>query len=1174
MADTLAMTAVLTPGPPTSLDLHGRLTPAALTAALALLPPCTPTLHRHTAHHHTLTLPPPPFPAGRLCDLLTGTPAAGHPPAPAPSFLTAPAPAPEPDGPPPLPHPRRELLLDALTHPGAALHIEQLHWRWHGPLDTRRFTAAWQTLYDTEAVLRTALARPPAPGTGPHLTVHPHATPQLQRHPRGSADWHALLLSERMREFDLHRPGTALRIALLEENGPTHRVLLTYHQALLDGWSARLLRRTLHRAYLADGRPAGSERRPDIRDHLRWTALQDTAPARAYWARTAAPADAARLPGPPHPPHPAPGHPPRGHGRNRQRLTPYEALRLRTWAASRGAAESTALHAVWALQLHRATPDAPAVTFTTTVSGRGIPLPGAERLPGPLRNTLPLHTPITPTTPLTHLLTTLTTQTLQSSPYEWLPSSPPAPAPGTEPHPHTDAGAASSPDPRVDLGADTAPGASAAPAPAPSNEPRPGPASAPGTAPGPGPHPALGAEPCSHTDAAAAGSPDPRTDGGAATAPESGAGYGVEAAPCPGPNSTPGPDLPSGTAPGPGPGPAATPAPAPSNEPSPGPASAPGTAPGPGTHTASGAESCPRTDAAAAGSPDPRTDRGAATAPESGARHGAEITPCPGPDSAPGPGLDLPSGPGPGPATTPAPAPSNEPSPGPASAPGTAPGPGPHPALGAEPCSRTDLGAASSPDPRTDLGAATAPESGAGHGAETTPCPGPGSAPGLDLPPGSAPSPGAHPSPGSRPCPGPGPHCANAPATAPGQGPGTGPALASGTPGEGPGTGPARIGGAESAPGEDLHGAPGEGSGTGPARIGGADSAPGQGPHRAPGQAPGTGSRRAGGTDATHGEGPHGAPGQDPHEAPGQDPYGAPGEAPHEAARQAPGTASHRASGHAPRQATGPASHRAPGPAPRQGARPETLVGFEALAPLGPADDPVHAELAAEGIRVDPAEAIAAHTPLLYTLTAHHDTEGGLVLTAVHDRTRITDTDAAETLAQTALLLRALPDTAGHDATVAQALALLAALPVPRTIRPTPATTTARTLRILRAATRTGTGTICLLPPPGAPPGCYDALADAYPGPQALATVPPPADARSVLAALRPALARGEPLLLGGFSGAGSLACEVAERIAAHGWYPPRVAIAGTLTAPRGGPDPVRALARTLRTAAATTARP
>ncbi|KOG49449.1 hypothetical protein ADK75_19445, partial [Streptomyces virginiae] len=92
-------------------------------------------------------------------------------------------------------------------------------------------------------------------------------------------------------------------------------------------------------------------------------------------------------PAPPAPPRPdrqpTAGPRRRGHGRTRGRLTPHDALRLRHWAADRGATESTALHTVWALQLHRANPPAPAVAFAAAVSGRGIAPPGADRLPGP-----------------------------------------------------------------------------------------------------------------------------------------------------------------------------------------------------------------------------------------------------------------------------------------------------------------------------------------------------------------------------------------------------------------------------------------------------------------------------------------------------------------------------------------------------------------------------------------------------------------------------------------------------------------------------------------------------------------------------------------------------------------------------------------------------------------------
>ncbi|MFJ7166426.1 condensation domain-containing protein [Streptomyces globosus] len=324
---------------------------------------------------------------------------------------------------------QREVLLDALTaRSGAApLHVEQLHWRWYGPLDTRRFRDAWRAVSAQEPVLRAAFAEHAAGSAadGPCVVVHPEAAPDPVRHPYGSADWHSLLVGERLRPFDLHRPGP-LRIALLDEQagptGPT-RVILTFHHALLDGWSVRLLLRSFYRAYLAAGRTRGGERRPDVRDHLDWLARQDDTAPRAYWARAVPPPDSRTLP--PATAAAARGDRPArtGHGRARIRLTPGEAVRLRAWAARHGAAESTALGAAWALLLHRGTGSGfrPApVAFAVAASGRGITLRGASGLPAPLQGPLPLHVRVDPAAPVTRLLADLAGAALGASSYEWV----------------------------------------------------------------------------------------------------------------------------------------------------------------------------------------------------------------------------------------------------------------------------------------------------------------------------------------------------------------------------------------------------------------------------------------------------------------------------------------------------------------------------------------------------------------------------------------------------------------------------------------------------------------------------------------------------------------------------------------------------------------------------------
>ncbi|MEV1026983.1 condensation domain-containing protein [Streptomyces sp. NPDC050264] len=323
------------------------------------------------------------------------------------------------------------LLLDALAHRGTGRYVEQLFWHWHGPLDTDRFTAAWQSVFDCESVLRAAFDWN---GT-PQVVVHDHVCVEVTRHPRDTADWETLLERDRLRGFDLGVPGL-LRATLLDgvddaddaddadpidEAGtagtPSTRVLITFHHVLLDSWSVSVLLQEFYRAYLADGRLPGGERRPDFRDHASWLAAQDTAPARAFWSAALPPAAPRIRPGLR---ACATGLP--GRGRARALLDRDEAGRLRAWSTGWAVTESIALQAVWALLLYRASgADGPApVGFGVVVSGRGIALDAVERLPGLLLNTLPMVVRVDPRHPLPRLLAELRDRTLDMASYEWV----------------------------------------------------------------------------------------------------------------------------------------------------------------------------------------------------------------------------------------------------------------------------------------------------------------------------------------------------------------------------------------------------------------------------------------------------------------------------------------------------------------------------------------------------------------------------------------------------------------------------------------------------------------------------------------------------------------------------------------------------------------------------------
>ncbi|MBP5935955.1 hypothetical protein F3K43_08030 [Streptomyces sp. LBUM 1476] len=158
-----------------------------------------------------------------------------------------------------------------------------------GPLDADRFEAAAQALLDRHTNLRAGfrhegLDRPvqilpgqvPVPWTYTDLTA---LTP---------ADREGVLEKTARREreqgFSLTRP-PLLRFALLRCGPNRHRLLLTLHHILLDGWSTPVLFHDLLHLYRADDPEPLPPVRP-FRDHLRWLAGQDRDGAAEAW-RTA-----------------------------------------------------------------------------------------------------------------------------------------------------------------------------------------------------------------------------------------------------------------------------------------------------------------------------------------------------------------------------------------------------------------------------------------------------------------------------------------------------------------------------------------------------------------------------------------------------------------------------------------------------------------------------------------------------------------------------------------------------------------------------------------------------------------------------------------------------------------------------------------------------------------------
>ncbi|MEW1601535.1 amino acid adenylation domain-containing protein, partial [Streptomyces sp. NPDC093808] len=260
-----------------------------------------------------------------------------------------------------------------------------------GPLDAGALRAACTALLDRHANLRAAFVHDVtetpvqviagAPGL-PWLTADLSALPE----PEQTAESDRIADAQLAERFDPARP-PLLRAALLRLGDKHHRLVLTHHHILLDGWSVPVLARDLFALYAAGGVAVALPRVAPYGDYLSWLAAQDRDAARTAWARALDGVDEPTLAAPAAPDRTAPAARPE---RVRPELPPGLATRLVTYARSRGLTVNTVLQGAWALLLSRLT-GRDDVVFGTTVSGRPPEIPGIETMAGLFINTLPVR---------------------------------------------------------------------------------------------------------------------------------------------------------------------------------------------------------------------------------------------------------------------------------------------------------------------------------------------------------------------------------------------------------------------------------------------------------------------------------------------------------------------------------------------------------------------------------------------------------------------------------------------------------------------------------------------------------------------------------------------------------------------------------------------------------------
>ncbi|NJQ03967.1 non-ribosomal peptide synthetase, partial [Streptomyces zingiberis] len=271
-----------------------------------------------------------------------------------------------------------------------------------GPVDAGLLRRSWEALLARHAALRAAFRRRRSGDAVQVVARHavlPWREADVSALPAdgAAAETERLAERERAERFDL-ATAPLLRLLLIRTGAERHRLVITSHHVLMDGWSVPVLLRELSAVYAAGGDAGVLPPVASYRDHLAWLARQDKDAARAAWRAELAGADEPTLVAPADP--------------GRLPVTPESLIAevpeelgrtLARFARSQGLTVNTVVQGAWALLLARLAGRTD-VVFGATVAGRPADLPGVESMVGLFINTLPVRVRLDGAQPVADLL--------------------------------------------------------------------------------------------------------------------------------------------------------------------------------------------------------------------------------------------------------------------------------------------------------------------------------------------------------------------------------------------------------------------------------------------------------------------------------------------------------------------------------------------------------------------------------------------------------------------------------------------------------------------------------------------------------------------------------------------------------------------------------------------------
>ncbi|MEU0391149.1 non-ribosomal peptide synthetase, partial [Streptomyces chartreusis] len=221
-----------------------------------------------------------------------------------------------------------------------------------------------------------------------------------------------LLEEERAARFDM-ASAPLMRFVVVRLAPGRHKLVITNHHILLDGWSTPLVLRELFELYGRGGDGSALPAPVPYRPYPAWLARQDRSATEEVWREVLAGVEPTRL-------APA-GHRSLAgsHGEVTLALSGEVSAGVTELARRHGLTVNTVLQTAWALLLARLT-GRDDVVFGMTVSGRPAEIPGIEQMVGLFINTVPVRVRLDASQSLAELMARVQQEQSRLSDHQYL----------------------------------------------------------------------------------------------------------------------------------------------------------------------------------------------------------------------------------------------------------------------------------------------------------------------------------------------------------------------------------------------------------------------------------------------------------------------------------------------------------------------------------------------------------------------------------------------------------------------------------------------------------------------------------------------------------------------------------------------------------------------------------